>query len=62
MAVALDSTNHVAEESQITPAKESPHLLGIEGLWAMVQFIEQLRQRSCTPGVESEASSDASYK
>lgn len=62
MAVALDSTNYVAVEDQVAPAREGLHLLDVEGLWATVQYIEQLRQRSHTTGVESEASRDASYK
>ncbi len=61
MAVALDSTDHVAEEGRVSPAKGTPHLLDIEGLWAAVQLIEQIQQRDHTPRLEAEASGDASY-
>lgn len=58
MAIAIESTDYLSNDDVDQPVG-APHLLDIEGLWHIAQFIEQRRQQGHTLAPNAEVAGDA---
>jgi hypothetical protein len=59
-AIALNATDHAADSSAPLLSTAASHLLDLNGLWHMAQFLADLRQQGRCPGPATSTASNPS--